>query len=87
MGIWGASQAIAFALGGFLGTVAIDVSRALISEAPAAYAVVFSAEAGLFVVAAIIGLRLRAADADGNTGRQVAPSFGDVAMVEVLDAR
>lgn len=85
MGIWGASQAIAFALGGFLGTVAIDISRALISEAPTAYAVVFMAEAGLFVVAAVIGLRLRAAGAD--KGRQTAPSFGDVAMVEVLDAR
>ncbi|MEE4276904.1 MAG: BCD family MFS transporter [Halieaceae bacterium] len=85
MGLWGASQAIAFALGGFLGTVAIDVSRALISEAATAYALVFSAEAGLFVIAAAIGLRLRAAGSEST--RANAPSFGDVAMVEVLDAR
>jgi BCD family chlorophyll transporter-like MFS transporter len=85
MGLWGASQAIAFALGGFLGTVAIDISRALISDTATAYALVFSAEAALFVVAAVIGLRLRAAEPEGRSSR--APTFGDVAMVEVLDAR
>jgi BCD family chlorophyll transporter-like MFS transporter len=85
MGLWGASQAIAFALGGFLGTVAIDISRALISDAASAYALVFSAEAGLFVAAALIGLRLRAAEPEGQPVR--VPTFGDVAMVEVLDAR
>lgn len=85
MGIWGASQAIAFALGGFMGTVAIDVSRTLISDSATAYALVFGVEAGLFVVAAAIGLRLRA-PVQGRE-RAAAPSFGDVAMVEVLDAR
>jgi len=29
MGLWGASQAIAFGLGGFLGTVAVDVARSV----------------------------------------------------------
>ncbi len=85
MGIWGASQAIAFALGGFMGTVAIDISRALISDSATAYALVFGAEAGLFVMAAAIGMRLRAPEV--GRGRNAAPSFGDVAMVEVLDAR
>jgi BCD family chlorophyll transporter-like MFS transporter len=85
MGLWGASQAIAFALGGFLGTVAIDISRALITDAATAYAWVFGAEAGLFVFAAMIGLHLRAGDESG--ARVAGPSFGDVAMVEVLDAR
>jgi len=85
MGLWGAAQAIAFAVGGFLGTVAIDVSRALIADTATAYAWVFGAEAGLFILAAMIGMRLRAAGTSGTRDRT--PSFGDVAMVEVLDAR
>ena len=84
MGLWGASQAIAFALGRFLGTVAIDISRALITDPASAYALVFGTEAGLFLLAAFIGLRLRVSRADDATAP--APSFGDVAMVEVLDA-
>jgi BCD family chlorophyll transporter-like MFS transporter len=84
MGLWGASQAIAFAVGGFLGTVAIDVSRAFIDVPAVAYGIVFSLEALLFVSAAILGMSLRA-----QTGTRAAhtPSFGDIAMVEVLDAR
>ncbi|GAB5414642.1 MAG: BCD family MFS transporter [Congregibacter sp.] len=85
MGLWGASQAIAFALGGFLGTVAIDLSRAFIAEPAVAYALVFSLEGAMFVVAAGLGMRLRAPDLRDES-RQ-GPSFGDVAMVEILDAR
>ena len=51
MGVWGAAQAVAFGLGGFLGTVAIDVTRALIDSTGAAYAVVFAGEGLLFLVA------------------------------------
>lgn len=85
MGLWGASQAIAFALGGFLGTVAIDVSRAFIDVPATAYGLVFSLEAAMFVIAAVIGLRLRSPHKDGAA--PTAPSFGDIAMAEVLDAR
>jgi BCD family chlorophyll transporter-like MFS transporter len=85
MGLWGASQAIAFAVGGFLGTVAIDVSRLLVGDPVVAYGLVFSLEAVLFVVAAAIGMQLRSNNA-ANT-RRPTPSFGEVAMVEVLDAR
>lgn len=85
MGLWGASQAIAFALGGFLGTVAIDVSRVFITEPAVAYAMVFSLEGAMFVVAAGLGMRLKAPALDDDSRR--GPSFGDVAMVEVLDAR
>jgi BCD family chlorophyll transporter-like MFS transporter len=84
MGLWGAAQAIAFALGGFVGTVAIDISRALIRDPALAYAIVFSLEAALFVVAAAIGVRVRSA-AQTNS-KQRLPSFGEVAMAEVLDA-
>ena len=85
MGLWGASQAIGFALGGFLGAVAIDISRALIAEVALAYGLVFSLEAALFVCAAVIGLRIEVRPS--RAGQRSAPGFGDVAMVEVLDAR
>ncbi len=52
MGLWGAAQAVAFGLGGFLGTLAIDVTRALINHPGLAYALVFFLEAGCFFVAA-----------------------------------
>ncbi len=85
MGLWGASQAIAFAVGGFLGTVAIDISRAFIDVPAVAYGMVFSLEALLFVSAAIIGMSLRSQAV--TNPKAVTPSFGDVAIVEVLDAR
>ena len=81
MGLWGAAQAIAFAAGGFLGTVAIDISRSLISEPAAAYAIVFSCEAALFIWAAWLGTAV-----SGSTDR-TAPSFGDVAVASVLNNR
>ncbi len=69
MGLWGAAQAIAFGLGGFLGTVASDVSRALLGSPATAYAVVFAAEGALFLVAAALAARLgRAPAATAATG-------------------
>ena len=58
MGLWGAAQAIAFALGGFGGTVICDVARWLLGSAEHAYAAVFLGEAALFVLAAVIASRL-----------------------------
>ena len=52
MGLWGAAQAVAFGLGGFLGTAAIDLTRALFESPVLAYATVFASEAVLFMVAA-----------------------------------
>ena len=52
MGVWGASQAISFGIGGFLGTLASDAARHLLSSASLAYALVFTTEAVLFIVAA-----------------------------------
>lgn len=54
MGLWGAAQAIAFGLGGFLGTVAVDAARWLIDSPSAAYATVFTLEAMVFIAAAVI---------------------------------
>jgi len=56
MGLWGAAQAIAFAVGGFAGTVASDVAHALLGASALAYGCVFAAEGLLFVVAARLAL-------------------------------
>jgi BCD family chlorophyll transporter-like MFS transporter len=58
MGLWGAAQAIAFGIGGFVGTVALDVARWLLHDVPLAYATVFGVEAGLFVASALLAARL-----------------------------
>lgn len=52
MGVWGAAQAVAFALGGLLGTSASDLARLLLGSPQAAYAWVFVGEAVLFLLAA-----------------------------------
>ena len=83
MGLWGAAQAIAFALGGFLGTVAIDAARLVIENPASAYALVFSAEAMMFLWAARLGLGVRG---EANSDK-VAPAFGQVAAVTVLNER
>jgi BCD family chlorophyll transporter-like MFS transporter len=58
MGLWGAAQAIAFGLGGFLGTVAVDLARTLMGDPALAYATVFAAEAILFLVSAGLAARV-----------------------------
>lgn len=54
MGLFGASQAIAFGLGGFAGTVMVDVTRMIYGSPVTAYAFVFAIEALLFVAAALM---------------------------------
>lgn len=58
MGVWGAAQAVAFGLGGVLGTAAVDLTRLLSGSTVAAYALVFVAQAVLFVTAALLAARL-----------------------------
>ena len=58
MGLWGAAQAIAFGLGGFLGAASVDLTR-LVWDSPAtAYGLVFAGEAVMFVVAACLAARI-----------------------------
>jgi BCD family chlorophyll transporter-like MFS transporter len=52
MGLWGASQALAFGLGGLLGSVASDLAHYLLGEQGTAYACVFAFESVMFVLAA-----------------------------------
>jgi BCD family chlorophyll transporter-like MFS transporter len=56
MGLWGAAQAIAFGLGGFLGTVSIDLTRQVWSQPEIAYGSVFTAEALMFIVSAYLAV-------------------------------
>jgi BCD family chlorophyll transporter-like MFS transporter len=58
MGLWGAAQAIAFALGGIVATAAVDVARHALDSPVAAYALVFAAEGLLFLVAAQLAARV-----------------------------
>jgi BCD family chlorophyll transporter-like MFS transporter len=58
MGVWGAAQAVAFAVGGIIGTGAVDLVRALTGSVLHAYSVVFFAQAVLFGIAAFIATRL-----------------------------
>ena len=60
MGLWGAAQAIAFAVGGFAGTVASDLAHILIGSSALAYACVFAAEGVLFLLAARLALGVSA---------------------------
>jgi MFS transporter, BCD family, chlorophyll transporter len=60
MGLWGAAQAIAFAVGGFAGTVASDLAHLLIGSSALAYACVFAAEGVLFLLAARLALGVSA---------------------------
>ena len=54
MGIWGAAQAIAFATGGFLGTVIVDVSQWATGSVAWSYAAVFGLEAVGFLAAQML---------------------------------
>jgi BCD family chlorophyll transporter-like MFS transporter len=58
MGLWGAAQAVAFGLGGFLGTAAVDLTRSLMASPVPAYATVFAAEAAMFLIAAVLAVRV-----------------------------
>jgi BCD family chlorophyll transporter-like MFS transporter len=58
VGLWGAAQGVAFGVGGLAGTAAVDLARLSISEPSGAYAIVFAAEALLFVLSAVLAARL-----------------------------
>jgi len=66
MGVWGAAQAIAFGLGGFVGAAAVDVARAVMDAPAPAFALVFTLEGLTFLVAAALALRVGETDADAR---------------------
>jgi MFS transporter, BCD family, chlorophyll transporter len=54
MGVWGASQAVAFGTGGLLGAVIVDQLRAAFGQDAMAFQWVFAIEAMMFVIAALV---------------------------------
>ena len=81
MGLWGAAQAIGFAGGGLVGTAASDLARLWLAAPGPAYAVVFAAEALLFIgaarLAAAIAVPALGSAASGTpTGSLCAPICG-----------
>ena len=58
MGIFGAAQAIAFGVGSFMGTAAVDLMRALVTSKAFAYGTVFAVEGAVFLIAAALAARL-----------------------------
>jgi len=64
MGLWGAAQAIAFGLGGFVGAASLDVMRVLLDDVATAFGIVFAAEAATFLAAASLATRVGRSDAD-----------------------
>ena len=58
IGLWGAAQAVAFAAGGLAGTGSSDLAREALGSPALAFAAVFAAEAGLFLLAAYQATRV-----------------------------
>ncbi len=72
MGLWGAAQAIAFGLGGLIGTAASDVARLIFHAPGAAYGCVFALEGLMFLAAAGIAAN-RPGLSSGAVGRLGTP--------------
>jgi BCD family chlorophyll transporter-like MFS transporter len=73
MGLWGAAQAVAFAFGGLLGTSIVDLVRHLSGSPSLAFGAVFSAEAALFLLAAVY-----AAQTDSQPNRGASANLNGV---------
>ncbi|WP_298468417.1 BCD family MFS transporter [uncultured Erythrobacter sp.] len=67
MGVWGASQAIAFGLGGLIGALGVDIARRVQTSDGIAFQLIFAIEAALFVIAAALATRVT------NTRTQTRP--------------
>lgn len=85
MGLWGAAQAIAFGLGGFLGTVAVDTAKLFFGAPEIAYAIVFSAEASMFILAAALAVSVHTPRAATSNNEPV--MFGDADLAGLVDGR
>lgn len=74
MGVWGAAQALAFGIGGFIGTMVLDAVRYMSGSPEAAFATVFALEAALFVMSARLALGVSRAGRDDALGMPTQPS-------------
>ncbi|MDM7949895.1 BCD family MFS transporter [Hydrogenophaga sp.] len=58
MGLWGAAQAMAFGIGGLIGTGASDLAHHLLALPGSAYATVFALESAAFLLSAVLAWRI-----------------------------
>ncbi|WP_353092249.1 BCD family MFS transporter [Methylibium sp.] len=84
MGLWGGAQAVAFGLGGLVGTAASDLARWLVGTPAQAYAAVFALEALLFVGAALLAARV---ETEHAPAREVRNRSLDAASGVGMEAR
>jgi BCD family chlorophyll transporter-like MFS transporter len=68
MGVWGAAQAGAFAIGGFLGAVGVGALRDFFHRPAPAFLLVFCAEAVVFLIAAVLAVGVDGAPAKIESG-------------------
>jgi BCD family chlorophyll transporter-like MFS transporter len=64
MGLWGAAQAVAFALGGLAATALVDLVRLTVDSVAVAYGFVFVVEGALFLIASRLAAAARVRDED-----------------------
>ncbi len=86
MGLWGASQAIAFGLGGFIGTVAIDFTRLILDSPITAYAVVFCCEGILFLIAALVASTINSTEENKSDTSTFTP-VPEGSVIEAIHGR
>lgn len=72
MGVFGAAQAVGFGIGSFAGTVLADAFRGLTGSDPLGYGAVFALESLIFLVAALMALRLTAGAPERAPGQPAA---------------
>ena len=58
MGVWGTAQAIAFGLGGLSGAMGVDIARKVMGRDGMAFQLIFAVEAGLFILSALLAMRV-----------------------------
>ncbi|MDX2194535.1 MAG: BCD family MFS transporter [Gemmatimonadales bacterium] len=81
MGVFGAAQAVAYAIGGFAGALLSDLARLALGSVRAGYGLVFALEAALFVAAAVLAARTTAPRAAAAALR--APAAGDTLLASL----
>ncbi|MES2978359.1 MAG: BCD family MFS transporter [Pseudomonadota bacterium] len=69
MGMWGAAQAVAFGLGGLVGTGASDAARWLVASPGLAYAMVFALESAMFLMSAWLAWSIKLPAAERRPGK------------------
>lgn len=70
LGVFGAAQAIAYAMGTMLGAIGVDIARSLAASPIRGYLVVFLMQALLFGVAAVLAMRTASSERAHDVFRQ-----------------